>query len=84
MYRKELLDEVCLELQGFIKNKEKKAQLSVASHYKLCAFAKSKSVHVKEEVIVVNDRYKSIIRALIGGKFDVLLVEDYIRSCGQT
>ena len=89
VYGKKLLDEVCLELQGFIKNKEKKVQLSLLGisyvlFIQLKAFAKSKSVHVEEEVnmgstLLYNLRHRNGI-TLIGGNFDVLLVEDYIRS----
>ena len=82
-----LLNDVCLELQSFIDNKEKKVQLflpgmSDASFDKIQAFAKSKSVHIEEEVNLEN-KWLLVTRnsiTLIGGKFDVLLVEDYIRS----
>ncbi len=87
---KESVDVVCFELQSFIDNKEKKIRLSLsrisaASFRELQAFAKSKSVHIEEDKVQRTMRFKlysspttNII--LIGGKCNVLLVEDYIGS----
>ena len=69
------MDNVCLELLEYIQNEESTAIVKCEALRQLEAFARSKAVMCS----LLCDRNDNVVR-LIGGKFDVLLVEHYIKD----